>query len=314
MGTPFLTITKALTLCNNNSIGATIYVMPGVYTENLTLSNKNVSIIGSGTQVGQQQNTSLIGNHTYACSSGTNSVWLTQLVLANPSAGQLGIYMSGSSLGSLTITACVFGDTGSTAIGNYVYVEGTVSVKHKITIERSIANNTTQAISYPLFYISNATASISLCNFYTNQTYPVLQMSGTNNPLTLSYSQLSCGSATSDVYGVIRLANALGSTQTNSITFCSISSSALASSASAGGTPAVGLDATGSQLVFFSNICLTRYWVGGAMTGNTVAATGQGSTGSTTTYYETNHASINNFARGIVSGGLYAKAIMPNIN
>jgi hypothetical protein len=313
MGIPFLTIAKALTLCRNDSIGSTVYVMPGVYTENLTLSNLNVSIIGSGTQVGQQLNTTIIGNHTYACSSGTNSVWITQVVLANPTTSQLGISMSGSSQGSLTLTACVFGDTGTNAIGNYVYVQGTSSIKHKVIMERCLANNTTQAIAYALFYLENAIATISLCNFYTNQTFPVIQMAGTNNPLTLSYSQISNGSATSSPLGVIRLSSALGSTQTHSITNCSITSSALATSASAGGTPAVGLDATGSQLIFFSNICLTRYWSGGAMTGDTVASSGQGSTPGTTTFYETNHATITNFARGIVSAGTYAKAQMPNV-
>jgi hypothetical protein len=99
----------------------------------------------------------------------------------------------------------------------------------------------------------------------------------------------------------------------HSISNCSISSSALATSASAGGTPAVGLDATGSQLIFFSNICLCRYWVGGAMTGDTVAYTTQGSTAGTITFYEINHSSVNNFARGIVSSGGFAKALMPNV-
>jgi hypothetical protein len=237
------------------------------------------------------------------------------MVLANPTAGQLGIFMDGSSLGSLTLSACVFGDTGTTGIGNYVYVQGTSTIKHKVVIERCIANNTTQAIAYPLFYFDNAIPTISLCNFYSNQTFPVIQIVGTNNPLTLSLSQISCGSTTTSVAGVVRLSAFLGSTQTHSITNCSISSAALATSASAGGTPAIGLDATGSQLIFFSNICLCRYWTGGAMTGNVVDFTGDSTTAGTVTFYELNHTSVTNFARGIVSGGVrsFVKALMPSI-
>jgi hypothetical protein len=311
MGTPFLTIAKALTLCNNNSIGSTIYVMPGVYEENLTFSNLNVSIIGSGTTVGQQQNTSLIGNHTYACSSGTNSVWITQMVLANPNTSQFIVFMSGSSLGSLTFSACVFGDSGTEAIANYVYVQGT-SIKHKVVLERCIANNTAQALEYPMFYFDNAIVTISLCDFYSVQTLPVLQMSGTNNPLTLSYSKISCGSSTASVLGVIRLASVLGSAQTHSIVNCSITSSALASSASAGGTPAVGLDDTGSQLIFNGNITLTQYWASSTSNSNhCINATGQGASATPTiTYYAISYTSnppIGSFAKGIFSSADYLK-------
>jgi hypothetical protein len=114
--------------------------------------------------------------------------------------------------------------------------------------------------------------------------------------------------------GVINLAGTLSSTLTHTITNCGINSSALATSASVGGVPAVGRNATGATLIFYNNICLTRYWAGGNSTADAVAASGVGSTGSTTTYYEINHASVNNFAHGIVSGATYyAKAIMTNI-
>ena len=161
---------------------------------------------------------------------------------------------------------------------------------------------------------STAIATISLCNLTTASTVPCLTVSGSNNPLTLSFSSLLCSGATGSALGVVNLKSTLGSTQTHSIVSCGINSSALASSSSAGGTPAVGLDATGSSLIFFNNICLTRFWVGGAFTGDTVASTGTGSTASTTTYYEGSHATINNFARGIVSGGNYNKAQMLAIN
>jgi len=317
MGTPFLTIGQALTLCNNNSIGSTIYVMPGVYTENLTFSNKNVSIIGSGSTVNQQLNTTIVGNHTYTNSTGTNCLWLTQLTLANATASTSLINMSGSpsTVPTLTMTSCVIGDSGTNTITNYLNSVG----NGRIVIERCSANNgSTQGITAPLFFISGAIATISLCTFSTANNFPVLTIAGANNPLTLANSQLtsswSAGAAGTNLLGVINLAGSLLSTQTHSIVNCGINSAALSSSASAGGVPAIGRDATGATLIFFNNICLTRYWVGGASTADAVAASGVGSTSGTTTYYEGNHTSVNNFSRGIISGGNYAKALMANIN
>jgi hypothetical protein len=314
MGAPFLTIAKALTLCNNNSIGSTIYIMPGVYTENLTLSNLNVSITGGGVTVGQQLNTTISGNHTYACSTGTNNIWLNQLVLGNPTASTSLINMSGASAGSLTLSSCVLGDSGVNTITNYINIVGSHSFK---MTQCSAFNGATQAITAPLIYLSSATAVISLCTLSTANNFPVLQVAGSNNPLTLSFSQLSsswsAGAAGTNLLGVINLATVLTSLQTHSITNCGINSSALASSASTGGVPAVGVNATGSTLIFFSNICLTRYWVGGNSTADAVAASGVGATAATTTYYEGNHSSINQFAHAIVSGGNYVKAAMINI-
>jgi len=314
MGTPFLTIAKALTLCNNNSIGSTVYIMPGVYTENLTFSNLNVSIIGSGTTVGQQQNTTIIGNHTYTNSTGTNCLWLNQLTLANATVSTSLINMSGtpSIVPTLTLTACVLGDSGTNTITNYINSVG----NGQVLLERcSASNGATQGITAPLFYISGATATISLCNFSTANNFPVLTIAGANNPLTLSFSQFtsswSSGTTGTNLLGVINLAGTLGSTQTHSITNSGISSSALATSASAGGVPAVGRNATGATLIFYNNICLTRYWAGGNSTADAVAASGVGSTASTMTYYEINHTSVNNFAHGIVSGATYyTKALM----
>jgi len=315
MGTPFLTIAKALTLANNNSIGSTVYVMPGVYTENLTFSNLNVSVIGSGTTVGEQLNTTLVGNHTYACSTGTNAVYLAQLTLGNPTASTSLINMSGASAGSLTLVSCVFGDSGTSTITNYINCVGS----HTFKMERCSAfNGATQNITAPLFYFDTAVPTISLCNLGTANNFPVLTMAGAANPLTLSYSQLasswSAGAAGTNLLGVINLATVLTSLQTHSIVNCAINSSALATSASVGGVPAVGVNATGSQLIFQSNICLTRYWAGGNSTADAVAASGVGSTVSTTTYFADNHTSINNFAHGIVSGATYyVKAAMINI-
>jgi hypothetical protein len=311
VGNPFLTIAKAVSLANNNSIGTTVIVQPGVYSENLSLSNRNVSIMGTGNLPSQQLNTTISGNHTYACSTGTNSVMFSNLLMANPNLNTSLIAMSGASVGSLTLTGILMGDTGTNQLTNYVNVSGAA---HRLTIERSTMVNSAQTLTSPMILCDTAIATISLCNFATASTVPCLRIAGASNPLNLSFSSLLCSGATSSALGVVHLATALGSTQTHAIVSCGINSSALASSSSAGGTPSVGLDATGSSLIFFNNICLTRFWVGGAFTGDTVAATGTGATASTTTYYEGSHATVNNFARGIVSGGNYNKAQMLAIN
>jgi hypothetical protein len=185
-------------------------------------------------------------------------------------------------------------------------------------MERVTATNTSQSTINALINISSATATISLCSLANAQNAPVIHTSGSSNPLTLSFSQLtstwSAGAVGTNLNGVVRLGSFLGSTQTNSIVSCGINSSALASNASTGGVPGVSLDATGSALIFYNNVVLVRYWVGGASTANAIESTGVGSTGSTTTYYEGSHATINNFARNIVTGGNYNKAQMLAIN
>ena len=311
---PFSTIQKAVTLANNNSIGTTVNVMPGVYTENLNLTNENVSIVGYGSYPGQQLNTTLVGNHTCTPSSGTNSIYLAGLLMANPTPSTFMIDMTGASAGSLTLNNCVMGDTGTSTIYGYVNMAG----PHSLTMSQCKATCITQSTITALVNVSSATATISLCTLATSQNAPIIQTSGSSNALTLSFSGLSSvwnsGNAGTNLNGVVHLGSVLGSVQTHSIVNCGINSSALASSASVGGVPAVGLDATGSALIFNNNICLTRYWVGGAMTGDAIASTGIGATANTFTYYEGSHATINNFARGIIGSGNYNKAQMLAIN
>jgi hypothetical protein len=231
--------------------------------------------------------------------------------MADATASTSLLNMTGATVGNLTLTNCVLGDSGVNGLTSYISSYGAA---HKVVLERCNMNSINQAISSALIDLSGALGTISLCSLSTGSAVPTIQVRGSNNPLTLSFSNITCSSATASALGVVRLGAVLGSTQTHSIVSCSISSAALASSASVGGTPAVGLDATGSALIFFNNICLTRYWVGGASTADTVAATGTGATASTTTYYEGSHATVNNFARNIVSGGNYNKAQMLAIN
>jgi hypothetical protein len=261
MGTPYATIGKALTLAGNTSVGTTIYVMTGAYTENLTLSQKNVSIVASGSFPSQQQNTTLIGNHVYTCAGATNSVSFTGFVMANTNLNTSLIDMSGSVAGNLTISNCVVGNSGTNTIKNYINVN---CPGGRLTIERTtMANTTGQATTAPLIDCSGATPVISLCSLSNASAFPVLRVAGANNPLTLSYSQLIASSATSSSRGVVQLSstatNPLTAPVIHSIVNCGINSSALASGSldTSGGTPAVGLDATGTSLVFYSNVCLT---------------------------------------------------------
>jgi len=205
--------------------------------------------------------------------------------------------MTGTSSGSLTITQCVFGDIGTNTIKNYINAVG----PHKVTIERTTMSSINQAINSALIYCSNTTAEISLCNLSTSSNQPIIQIAGTDNPLTLSYSKLTCNSASSSATGVIYLTSILNPILTHSILNCGINGSA------ASDTPAVGLDATGSNLIFANNICLTRYSPTGPSTSNAVESSGVGSTGPTTTYYSSNYVTSSNFAHGIVSGGNFAK-------
>ena len=262
-----------------------------------------MSIIASGSFPYQQLNTSIYGTHTYSASSGTNNVMFSGFVMSNTTLNTSIIGITGAASASLTVTQCVFGDQGTTGIKNYINAIGS----HKLTIERTTMSAINQAITSPLIYCNNATATISLCDLSTSSAQPLIEIAGSANPITLSYTKLACTSATSSANGVIRLSTSLSALLTHSILNCGINSSALATSSSAGGTPAVGLDATGSQLIFANNICLTRYWVGGSSVANAVDNTGSGSTSGTTVYYSGNYVSIPNFAYGIITGGNFVK-------
>ena len=312
MGTPFLTIAKALTLCLNNSIGSTIFVMPGVYAENLTLSNLNVSIVGSGNFSNQQLNTTLLGSHTYTCSTGTNSVLFTNLTMGCNTFNGSMISMSGSPSipPVLVISECILGDVGSTTIRNYINATG----NGKVTIESTnITNTASQPITSPLLYFSSVTPTISLCNISTGNTIPAIQVDGSNNPLTLSFSSITATSTTSSALGVVRLSSVLSSVQSHNITGCGITSTAFASGTGGGqtgGTPAIGLDATGSIAVINNNTLICRY--NPAVANSSLFAidyTGTGSTG-TVLYVNNNVVTITFFAHTVINTGFFTRVNM----
>ena len=157
IGAPFLTIAKGITGAANNSTGTTVYVSPGTYTENLTLSNKNVSIIASGSFPYQQLNTSIYGTHTYSASSGTNNVMFSGFDMSNTTLNTSIIGITGAASASLTVTQCVFGDQGTTGIKNYINAIGS----HKLTIERTTMSAINQAITSPLIYCNNGVIRLS---------------------------------------------------------------------------------------------------------------------------------------------------------
>jgi hypothetical protein len=223
---------------------------------------------------------------------------------ATGSASTIGL--TGAATGSLTIKECVFSDVGSTTIRNYINCAGS----HKLYIDRTLMYNSSQNINSPLIFCSGTTATITQSDFTTARTQPIIQITGSSNPLMLTTTNLTCTSVTSSALGVIYLSNVLptGPTGTyNTIANCEISSVAPATSSSAGGTPAVALDATGSRLIFSYNICQTRYWSGGSSIANAVENSGAGATGSTTTYYSSNYVPITNYAYGIIGSGNFVK-------
>jgi hypothetical protein len=119
---PFLTIAKALSVIGTSlSSAVKIVVSPGVYTENLTLSNKNVVIQGQGTQ-DSSTNTSITGNHTLAISGtvrNNNIVEFQNIQLSPPanSGAMISCSTVGSGAGILTFNNAKFGESSGTGVG-----------------------------------------------------------------------------------------------------------------------------------------------------------------------------------------------------
>lgn len=119
---PFLTIAKALSLIGTSlSTAVKISVSPGLYTENLTLSNKNVVIQGQGTQ-DSSTDTTISGNHTLAISGtvrNNNCVEFLNIQLVPPanSGAMLACSTSGSGAGILTFNNVKFGESSGTGVG-----------------------------------------------------------------------------------------------------------------------------------------------------------------------------------------------------
>jgi Major tropism determinant N-terminal domain len=314
IGSPFLTIAKGITGALNTVSNTVVYVSPGSYTENLTLSLKNLAIIGVPAPVygNAQQATLITGNHTYTASSGDNNITFSGLIFKNVSTTLSTISLTGASVGYLTIINCKFMDQGSGTAKNYINCVGTTAI-HNIFIEKTVIINTTQLFNTPLIFCQNTAATISSCDFSSSKTQPMLQMAGlTGATLMMSDTSIALTGNTG-ITGAVYLSNVLSGGVTgglvNIITDCEIDTSALTTSAgeTGGGTPAVAIDATGSSLIFNNNICRTRYFAGGSSTANVIAAGPSGATAGTTIYYSSNYVPLPNYAYGIIGTGNFVK-------
>jgi hypothetical protein len=110
---PYLTIQKAIDMCpvGSQDVGQTIYIMPGLYVENLTIADKNINFRGSG-DTNHTYNTTIRGNMTIT-SSNTNRSYRTvsfQFVQIQNYTATTGVAItlstSGTGKGKLILTSC----------------------------------------------------------------------------------------------------------------------------------------------------------------------------------------------------------------
>jgi hypothetical protein len=154
---PFQTITYALTQLTGGVFGWTIFIAPGIYTENLTITRSNVTFIGQTSDT-QQANkaVTITGNHSIttlvASGNETNShIVFNNLSLRGPPAG--GTYLlSNTGRGySLTLNNCVLSQE---AVGfSALYISNAVDSVGGTFRSRTYINNV--AIAGP---VSSASA------------------------------------------------------------------------------------------------------------------------------------------------------------
>ena len=110
---PYLTIQKAIDMCpvGSQDVGQTIYIMPGLYVEDLSIADKNINFRGSG-DTNQTYNTTIRGNMTIT-SSNTNRSYRTvsfQFVQIQNYTATTGVAItlstSGTGKGKLILTSC----------------------------------------------------------------------------------------------------------------------------------------------------------------------------------------------------------------
>ena len=110
---PYLTIQKAIDMCpvGSQDVGQTIYIMPGLYVEDLSIADKNINFRGSG-DTNQTYNTTIRGNMTIT-SSNTNRSYRTvsfQFVQIQNYKATTGVAItlstSGTGKGKLILTSC----------------------------------------------------------------------------------------------------------------------------------------------------------------------------------------------------------------
>jgi hypothetical protein len=301
---PFLTITKALTSVGTSlSSAVKIVVFPGVYSENLTLSNKNVVIQGQGTQDGAT-NTSINGNHTLAVSGTTrnnNCVEFQNIQMSPPanSGAMIACSTSGAGAGFLTFNNVKFGETTGTGVG-WISSGATCDLNIRMYTCRFVSIGA-QTFSASLLQFGGV-SNVSIQNTYieTDQGQSSIQ---TNNASVLSLTNSQIYNLTGNPIGLVYLNSTLAATSSHAIG----TNSFLAANAL---PPAITISQTGQATILQNNGFSVRF---GTPTGNAVTS-GAGVT-PTTVYYAGNTSTPGSAANiGPVTATFISSALttMPN--
>ena len=295
VGNPFLTIGKAVGLVGaSQTQQVVINVWPGTYTENLTLSNKNVRIVGSQSQ-DTTANTRIVGNHTITTTNATrsnNTVEFANIQLNVSSGAMLSCSTTGSGAGYLYFNNCYFGDNGAAGTGTSFISCGTLCdmIMKMYTCRMSTS---TQTFTNPLIKLDSP-ASLQVLNsaFETQNPVPFIQTNGTSS-IFVGFNQFTNTQPITVFQGLIDLSsNPPGSS--NNIGRNSL----IAFTPTATGTPAINVVANGQNVVLDTNIFGVR---SGASNATHCVESNLGSTA--TVIYYTSNANLNNTAGSLVSGG-----------
>ena len=306
VGNPFLTIGKAVGLVGaSQTQQVVINVLPGQYTESLTLSNKNIRIVGQQSQ-DTTTNTRIVGSHTIATSNATrsnNTVEFANIQLNVASGAMLTCSTTGSGAGYLYFNNVYFGDNGAASTGTSFITCGSLC---DITMKMYTCRLSTsiQSFTAPLIKLdSPASLQVINCAFDTQNAQPFIQTNGTSS-LYMANTQLLNTQPTTVFQGLLDLSSNPGVVVSNNIGQTSL----LASTLTATGTPAINVVANGQNVVLVSNVFGVR---AGASNATHCVESNLGST-ATVIYYAQNN-NLDNTAGSLVSGGGITTTALHNV-
>lgn len=170
IGNPFLTITDALTAAQAVSINTSviIYIHPGVYTENLTITKPKISLVGMTNTFSNA--CQINGNITVTPSDDSQGVFnsiftLENLLITGRTGGSSVLTFSGSKTGYIHINNCKLWT--SVASQKVIYVTNTATTVPRIKAKLSdIQGNSGNDTIFEVASGSNIDASFYDCNFY----------------------------------------------------------------------------------------------------------------------------------------------------
>ena len=307
VGNPFLTIGKAVGLVGaSQTQQVVITVMPGQYSESLTLGNKNIRIVGQQSQ-DTTFNTRIVGNHTITTTNATrsnNTVEFANIQLNVASGAMLTCTTTGSGAGYLYFNNCYFGDNGASGTGtSFITCASLCDIIMKQNTCRLATS--TQSFTAPLILLdSPATLRVVDSQFESQNAVPFIQTNGTSS-IYMANTQLFNTQPTTVFQGLLDLSSNPGALISNNIGQTSL----LASTLTATGTPAINVVANGQNVVLVSNIFGVR---AGASNATHAVESNLGST-ATVIYYAQNN-NLPNTAGSLVSGGGITTTALHNVS